>query len=172
MGSNNIKRIERNLLFFVFVFGRHHKELYIKRFFNIFSWSCIDDYVFHILIFMIMFLRFNHLCDHRCIPIIGLSCQNFNLLRTLNICIYLGIKSPQLIMIIMLLCYGCIVLFECIILEPFLAGRNIEGWIFFKVYHTRQKGSSPYYNLFLPYILIPIKNNESKIVKIFKRIIF
>jgi hypothetical protein len=42
----------------------------------------------------------------------------------------------------------------------------------FKVYHTGRKGPSPYYSPFLPYILIPIKNNESKVVKIFKRTIF
>jgi hypothetical protein len=45
------------------------------------------------------------------------------------------------------------------------------GWKSFKVYHIRQKGPSPYNNHFLSYILIPI-NNESKVVKIFKRTIF
>ncbi len=40
------------------------------------------------------------------------------------------------------------------------------------MYRIRQKGPSPYYNHFLPYILIPIKNNESKVVKNFKRTIF
>jgi hypothetical protein len=42
----------------------------------------------------------------------------------------------------------------------------------FKVYHIGQKGPSPYCSPFLPYILIPIKNNKSKVVKIFKRTIF
>ncbi len=46
------------------------------------------------------------------------------------------------------------------------------GWKFFKVYHTRCKGLSTYYSPFLPYILIPIKNNESNVVKKFKRTIF
>jgi hypothetical protein len=45
-------------------------------------------------------------------------------------------------------------------------------WKSFKVYHTRQKRPSPYSSPFLPYILIPIKNNESNVVKIFKRTIF
>jgi hypothetical protein len=36
----------------------------------------------------------------------------------------------------------------------------------------RMKGLSPYYSSFLPYILIPIKNNESKVVKIFRKTIF
>jgi hypothetical protein len=35
-----------------------------------------------------------------------------------------------------------------------------------------KKRPPPYYNPFLPYILIPIKNIESKVVKIFKRSIF
>jgi hypothetical protein len=34
-----------------------------------------------------------------------------------------------------------------------------------------EKRPSPYCNPFLPYILISIKNNESKVVKIFKRTI-
>jgi hypothetical protein len=50
--------------------------------------------------------------------------------------------------------------------------QNVVGWKSFKVYHTWQKGPSPYCGSFLPYILIPIKNNESKVVKIFKRTIF
>jgi hypothetical protein len=41
-----------------------------------------------------------------------------------------------------------------------------------KVYHTSQKGPNPYYSPFLPYILTPIKNNESKVVKKFRRTIF
>ncbi len=46
------------------------------------------------------------------------------------------------------------------------------GWKSFKVYHTRWKGPSPYCNPFLPYILIPIKINESKVVKILTTTIF
>jgi hypothetical protein len=46
------------------------------------------------------------------------------------------------------------------------------GWKSSKVYHIWPKMPNPYYNSFLPFILIPIKNNESKLVKIFKRIIF
>jgi hypothetical protein len=42
--------------------------------------------------------------------------------------------------------------------------KSTSGWIL-KVYHTLWKGPSPYYSIFLPYILIPIKNNESKAVK-------
>jgi hypothetical protein len=34
-----------------------------------------------------------------------------------------------------------------------------------KVYHTWWKRHNLYYNPFLPYILIPIKNNESKFSK-------
>jgi len=48
----------------------------------------------------------------------------------------------------------------------------MKGWKSFKVYHIGWKGPSPYYNSFLHYILIPIKNNESKVVKNFKKIIF
>jgi hypothetical protein len=44
-------------------------------------------------------------------------------------------------------------------------------WKSFKVYHIGWKGPSPYCNPFFPYILIPIKINESKVVKNF-RIIF
>jgi hypothetical protein len=51
------------------------------------------------------------------------------------------------------------------------AKYEVGGWNFFKVYHTRRKGPSPYYNPFLPNILIPIKN-ESKVVKNFRSIIF
>jgi hypothetical protein len=40
-----------------------------------------------------------------------------------------------------------------------------EGWKFFKVYHIGWKRPSPYCSPFLLYILIPIKNNESKFVK-------
>jgi hypothetical protein len=47
-----------------------------------------------------------------------------------------------------------------------------KGWKSFKVHHIGQKGLSPYSSPFLPYILIPIKSNESKVVKIFKRTIF
>jgi hypothetical protein len=47
----------------------------------------------------------------------------------------------------------------------------LKGWKSFNVYYTRQKGPSLYYNPFLPYILIPIKNNESKVIKIFRRTI-
>jgi hypothetical protein len=46
------------------------------------------------------------------------------------------------------------------------------GWKSFKVYHTKGKGPNPYYNPFLSYILIPIKNNESNVVKNFKRNVF
>jgi hypothetical protein len=49
--------------------------------------------------------------------------------------------------------------------------KNIKGWKSFKVYHIGWKGLSPCYKFFLPYILIPIKNNESK-VKIFRKTIF
>jgi hypothetical protein len=42
---------------------------------------------------------------------------------------------------------------------------NGDGWKSFKVYHTWQKGPSLYYNPFLHNILIPIKNNESKLLK-------
>jgi hypothetical protein len=41
----------------------------------------------------------------------------------------------------------------------------IARWKSFEVYHQGQKGFSPYYNPFSPYILIPIKSNESKSVK-------
>jgi hypothetical protein len=37
---------------------------------------------------------------------------------------------------------------------------NGLGWKSFKVHHIGWKGPNPYYNPFLPYILIPIKNNE------------
>jgi hypothetical protein len=47
-----------------------------------------------------------------------------------------------------------------------------HGWKSFKVYHTRRKRPSHYDNPFLPCISIPIKNNESKVVKFFKKIIF
>jgi hypothetical protein len=57
-------------------------------------------------------------------------------------------------------------------LQPLCLVVTIKGWKSFKVYHTRRKGPSPYYNFFLPYILIPIKNNESKVVKNFRRTIF
>jgi hypothetical protein len=46
---------------------------------------------------------------------------------------------------------------------------TLVGWKSFKVYHIEQKGPSLYYNLFLPYILIPINNNESKIVNFFQK---
>jgi hypothetical protein len=48
----------------------------------------------------------------------------------------------------------------------------MDGWKSFKVYHIGRKGPSLYYNIFLPYILIPIKNNETKVVKFLKIIIF
>ncbi len=48
----------------------------------------------------------------------------------------------------------------------------MSKWKSFKVYHTWQKRPSPYCNPFLLYILIPIKNNESKVVKKFRRTIF
>jgi hypothetical protein len=48
----------------------------------------------------------------------------------------------------------------------------IFGWKSFKVYHIGRKWPNPYCSSFLPYILIPIKNNESKVVKNFKRIKF
>jgi hypothetical protein len=35
---------------------------------------------------------------------------------------------------------------------------TLIGWKSFKVYYIEWKGASPYYNFFLPYILIP--NNE------------
>jgi hypothetical protein len=47
-----------------------------------------------------------------------------------------------------------------------------SGWKSFKVYHIGQKRPSPYNSHFLPYILIPIKNNESNVVKNVKRTIF
>jgi hypothetical protein len=50
--------------------------------------------------------------------------------------------------------------------------EEVYGWKSVKVYHIRQKGFSPCYNSFLPYISIHIKSNESKVVKYFKRIIF
>ncbi len=53
-----------------------------------------------------------------------------------------------------------------------LIESTIQRWKSFKVYHTRWKGPSLYNNPFLPYISIPIRNNESKVVKIFKRTIF
>jgi hypothetical protein len=40
-----------------------------------------------------------------------------------------------------------------------------KGWKSFKVYHTRQKGLSPYFNPILPYILIPIKIMNPKLLK-------
>jgi hypothetical protein len=42
----------------------------------------------------------------------------------------------------------------------------------FKVYHIGWKGPIIYYNPFLSYILIPIKNDEWKVVKFFKRTTF
>jgi hypothetical protein len=48
----------------------------------------------------------------------------------------------------------------------------ISMWKSFKVYHTRWKGPSHFCYPFLPYILILRKNNESKVVKYFKRTIF
>jgi hypothetical protein len=48
----------------------------------------------------------------------------------------------------------------------------IVRWKPFKVYHIGQKRPNPYYNPSLSYILIPMKNNESKVVKIFKKTIF
>jgi len=48
----------------------------------------------------------------------------------------------------------------------------MQGWNLFKVYHIKQKGLNPYYNLFYSYILISIKNNELKFIKIFRKIIF
>jgi len=59
--------------------------------------------------------------------------------------------------------------------EEFIFQNNMQAnvvkmvWKSFKMYHIGRKGPSPYCNIFLPYILIPIKNNESKVVKIFKR---
>jgi hypothetical protein len=50
--------------------------------------------------------------------------------------------------------------------------QNLAGRKSFKVYHIRRKGPSPYYSPFLPYILIPIKNSESKFVKKFKGLYF
>jgi hypothetical protein len=60
------------------------------------------------------------------------------------------------------------------VLKGFVALETKEAikWKSFKVYHTRWKGLSPYCSIFLPYILIPIKNNESKVLKNFKRTIF
>jgi len=49
---------------------------------------------------------------------------------------------------------------------------NYNGWKSIKVYHTWQKGLHLYCSPFLPYIFIPIKNNESKVVKNLKRTIF
>ncbi len=49
---------------------------------------------------------------------------------------------------------------------------NIKLRDFVRVYHTWQKGPNIYCNPFLPYILIPIKNNESTVVNLFKKIIF
>jgi hypothetical protein len=48
-----------------------------------------------------------------------------------------------------------------------LYGENI-----FKYTTQDKKGLNPFYNPLLPYILIPIKKNESKVVKYFKRTIF
>jgi hypothetical protein len=53
-----------------------------------------------------------------------------------------------------------------------LIESTIQRWKSFKVYHTRQKGPSLYYNFFYPIFFIHIKINESKAVKIFKRTIF
>jgi len=47
-----------------------------------------------------------------------------------------------------------------------------NGWKSFKVYHTRRKGPSPYCSPFLPYILIPIKYNESKVIRMFRKNLF
>jgi hypothetical protein len=51
-------------------------------------------------------------------------------------------------------------------------GHFMDGWKSFKVYQTWQKGPSPYYSPFLSYILILIKNNESKVVKFSKGLYF
>jgi hypothetical protein len=62
---------------------------------------------------------------------------------------------------------------EAMVKNNYLEPHNIIlRWKSFKVYHTRRKGLSPYCNPFLFYILNPIKNNESKVVKIFKRLYF
>jgi hypothetical protein len=37
---------------------------------------------------------------------------------------------------------------------------KLDGWNSFKMYHTRWKGPNPCCSPFIPYILIPIKNNE------------
>ncbi len=50
--------------------------------------------------------------------------------------------------------------------------QMLQGWKSFKVYHTWRKGLNLSCTPFLPYILIPMKNNESKVVKNFRRIIF
>jgi hypothetical protein len=47
-----------------------------------------------------------------------------------------------------------------------------KGEIIFKVYHIGQKGPNPYCNLFLSYISIPIKNNDSKVINFLKIYIF
>jgi hypothetical protein len=48
----------------------------------------------------------------------------------------------------------------------------VQGWNLFKMYHIEQKGPNFYYNLFLSYILISIKNKKLKFIKIFEKIIF
>jgi hypothetical protein len=62
-------------------------------------------------------------------------------------------------------CQKYLVVSKLMAMDPF-------GWKSFKVYHTKRKGPGPYFNHFLPYILIPIKNNESKVVKNFRMTIF
>ncbi len=62
-------------------------------------------------------------------------------------------------------CQKYLVISKIMAMDPF-------GWKSFKVSHTKRKGPNPYFNHFLPYILIPIKNNESKVVKICRRTIF
>jgi len=59
-----------------------------------------------------------------------------------------------------------------IMLDAHFNGRDVKGWKPFKVYHTWQKKPSLFCSPFLPYIVIPIKNNESKVVKYIKKIIF
>jgi len=49
---------------------------------------------------------------------------------------------------------------------------KVNGWKSFKVYHIGRKGLNLYCSPFLPYILIPIKNNESKVVIFFKGLYF
>jgi hypothetical protein len=56
--------------------------------------------------------------------------------------------------------------------EPCLIHHNMLGENPLRCITQDEKGPSLYYNPFLPYILILVKNNESKVIKNYRRTIF